>query len=130
MEIGDVLTPIQINQMEHLSQFNGHETYLEQENEHGIFLVAVDHNRQVVSCFEFAEREEGFQLAHMYTLPANKGQGFGSELMRQAVNQWTEFELPSTNSNDMYYFIEDGLCFTRSCFTRNILTTPPFRYPV
>jgi GNAT superfamily N-acetyltransferase len=130
MEIGHILTPNQINEMEPLAPFNGHDIYLDQENGLGIFLVAVDNNRQVVCCFEFAERGEGLQLAHMHTLPANKRQGFGSELMRQAVALWTEFELPSTNQDDMYYFVEDGLRFTRRCFDRNILTTPPYTYPV
>lgn len=92
-------------------------------------MVAINQENLVCGCFEFHELEDGFQLAHMYVLEKLKGQGIGKAIMREAVDIWTEFELPSTNNDDNYYYIEDGYNFIISCFKDGILSEPKFKNP-
>src|SRR5690554_1063053 len=102
IKIGNTLSNSDISELEHIVNFKASKIYLCQDFE--IFLLALDNNGLIISAFEFVDREDGIQLAHMYTMDNYKGQGFGKELMKQAVNIWDVFELPSTNNNDMYYF--------------------------
>ena len=83
----------------------------------------------ICGCFEFHERAEGMILAHMYVLKELQSEGIGKAIIAEAVNLWDCFELPSTNPDDTYYYIEDGLPFIRKCFERGILTEPPFNRP-
>lgn len=83
----------------------------------------------ICSCFEFHEREDGIQLAHMHTLKSLKGQGIGKQILREAVNIYTVFDLPSTDNSQIYYFIEDGYGWIQHCFDIRILTEPPFKRP-
>lgn len=128
IKIGNTLTTSDISELEHIETFNGSNIYLLQDFK--IFLLAIDNNGLIISAFEFIDREDGIQLAHMYTMDNYKRQGFGKELMKHAVHIWEVFELPSTNNNDMYYFNKDGLPFTMRCFDHGILTVPPFTRPI
>lgn len=127
LEIGMILTASELNGFEHLSTFGKYEIYL--QNEDILYIFAIDNKKLICSCFEFHNIEDGIQLAHMYTLPEFKGQKIGKEIIKNAVEIWNDFELPSTNNDDNYYYIEDGLGFIRSCFQDGILTEPKFKFP-
>ena len=98
------------------------------ENENNTFFFAVDPELCVCSCFEFVCKEEYTQLAHMHTSTKLKGKGLGTTIMKEAVKEYKYFKLPSTNLNEIYYFIEDGLSWTQNFLTKNNLC-PPFKYP-
>ncbi len=127
LKIGKVITATELNECEHISQFGDYEIYL--LNEDVSFLFAIDKANLICSCFEFTNTEDGMQLAHMYTLPNLQGQGVGKQILREAISIWTVFELPSEDTNQTYYFIEDGLGWTRHCFDIGILKQPPFIRP-
>jgi len=127
LEIGKTLTGSQLLKCENLKSFGNYEIYF--LNEDVSFIFAIDNSNLICSCFEFHDREDGIQLAHMYTQAKLKGQGIGKAIITEAVNVWGEFLLPSTNNDDIYYFIENGLGFIYSCFKDGILTHPPFKRP-
>ncbi len=127
LKIGKTITATELKECEHISQFGAYEIYL--LNEDISFLFAIDSTNLICSCFEFHNGEDKMQLAHMYTLPNLKGHGLGKQILREAVNIYTDFDLPSEDKNQTYYFIEDGLGWTRHCFDIGILTQPPFRRP-
>lgn len=126
--IGKTLSNDELRTLRHISSHLGNAIYWSEGYE--TFLLAVDSAGLILSAFEFVPLEEGMQLAHMYTLDGYKNQGYGQEIMRQAVEIWEVFELPSTNPSDMYYFVDQGLPFTRACFDKGILKAPPFTYPI
>lgn len=127
LEIGKTITPAELGECEHITAFGVYEIYL--LNEDISYLFAIDNNNLICSCFEFHEKEDRMQLAHMHTLPNLKGQGIGKQILREAVKIYDEFELPSTDRNQIYYFIEDGYGWTQHCFDIGILTEPPFKRP-
>lgn len=127
LEIGKTITSSQLYECEHISTFGVYEIYL--LNEDISFLFAIDNADLICSCFEFHEKEYYMQLAHMDTISHLKRQGIGKAIMKEAVGIWPVFELPSTDYDRTYYFIEDGLSFIQSCFKDGILTAPPFKEP-
>lgn len=127
LEIGKTITSSQLNECEHISTFGVYEIYL--LNEDISFLFAIDKANLICSCFEFVDREDGMLLAHMHTLKSLKGQGIGKQILREAVNIYTVFDLPSTDNSQIYYFIEDGFGWIQHCFDIGILTEPPFKRP-
>lgn len=127
LEIGRTLTLAQLGQCEHISSFGVFEIYL--LDEEISFLFAVDNSNLICSCFEFVEREDVMQLAHMHTLSNLKGKGIGKQILKEAVSIWNVFELPSIDNSQTYYFIEDGYGWTNHCFDIGILTEPPFKRP-
>jgi GNAT superfamily N-acetyltransferase len=127
LKIGKTITATELQECEHIAQFGVYEIYL--LNEDVTFLFAIDNVNLICSCFEFHETEEGMQLAHMYTLKNLQGQGVGKQILREAVSLWTVFKLPSIDTNRTYYFIEDGIGWTRHCFEIGILSQPPFNRP-
>lgn len=127
LEIGQTLSANELKKFEHLSTFGAYELYVLYED--FTFLVAIDAGNLICGCFEFHEREEGMILAHMYVLKHLQSQGIGKAIIAEAVSLWDCFELPSTNPDDTYYYIEDGLPFIRECFEKRILTEPPFKRP-
>ncbi|MCQ9640144.1 GNAT family N-acetyltransferase [Chryseobacterium sp. WG14] len=66
-----------------------------------LFLIAIDESNLVCGCFEFTqiehEDEDKIQLAHMYVYEGFKGLGIGKAILKEAVNLWNIFELPSKN---------------------------------
>jgi len=127
LKIGKNITASELEACEHISTFGVYEIYF--LNEDISFLFAIDNSNVICSCFEFVDRENGMQLAHMYTLPNLKGQGIGKQILKEAVKIYDVFELPSTDTNQIYYFIEDGYGWTQHCFDIGILTEPPFKRP-
>ena len=128
LEIGKTITTDELSECEEITTFGVYKIFL--LNEEPSFLFAIDNANLICSCFEFSSNEEnGMQLAHMYTLPTLKGQGIGKQILREAVNIWSVFELPSISLDNTYYFIEDGLGWTRHCFDIGILKQPPFKRP-
>jgi len=127
MEINQTLSSTALHQCHHISTFGLYEIY--QADEDVQFLFAVDSNNLICSCFEFVEYDDYVQLAHMYTIDHLKGQGLGKQILREAVDIYERFELPSRNTNNNYYFIEDGLGWIEHCFDIGILTCPKFRKP-
>ncbi len=125
LKIGITITPQQLKECEHISTFGAYDIYL--LNEDISFLFAIDNANLICSCFEFVNGEDRMQLAHMYTLDNLQGLGIGKQILREAVNIWTVFDLPSEDTNQTYYFIDNGLGWTRHCFDIGILTQPPFR---
>lgn len=93
-------------------------------------FIAIDQNDIVRAIFEFVETDDGYQLAHMNVSQDYKGLGIGKAIIEEAVNLWSTFKLPSTDSRQNYYYIEDGLQFIISCFNHNILTTASFKHPL
>lgn len=65
----------------------------------------------------------------MYVCAKSQGKGIGKAIIQEAVKIWTSFKLPSTNMNDNYYYIEDGLGFIQDCFEKEILKSPTFKFP-
>jgi GNAT superfamily N-acetyltransferase len=126
-KIGITLTQAMLHNYEHFSTFKTYEIYMLEEDVS--FLIAIDKDNLVCGCFEFHEIEDGIQLAHMYVLPQLKGQGIGKAILKEAVEFWISFELPSTNNNDTYYYIENGYDFIISCFKEGILSEPNFKNP-
>ncbi|WP_181309040.1 hypothetical protein [Rufibacter sp. XAAS-G3-1] len=127
LEIGKSITSTKLKELEHLQSFGLYEIYW--LNESDSYIIAIDSKNLICSCFEFYEIDDYVQLAHMNTLDFVQRKGIGKEIMKQAVSTWTVFNLPSTNTNDRYYYIENGLSFIRRCFDVKILTEPPFKYP-
>ncbi|MBN2236292.1 MAG: hypothetical protein JW729_01960 [Bacteroidales bacterium] len=127
LEIGKTMTSSQLQECEHISTYGVYDIYFLSEDIS--FLFAIDSANLICSCFEFHDREDGMQLAHMHTMAHLKRQGIGKAIMKEAVDIWTTFELPSTDNNHTYYYIENGLSFIQSCFEDGILTDPPFEEP-
>jgi len=127
LQIGKILIESELDKCEHITTFGTYEIYL--LNEEVSFLFAINNRNLICSCFEFASTYDGMQLAHMYTLEPLKGQGIGKLILREAVKLWTVFDLPSEDTSQRYYFIEDGLGWTRHCFDIGILSQPPFKQP-
>lgn len=127
LEIGKTITARELQECEHIVQYGVYEIYW--LNEDISFLFAIDNTNLICSCFEFHEREDGMQLAHMYTMTNLKDQGIGKAIMREAVGIWADFELPSTDNNNTYYYIGNGLRFIQSCFKDDIISDPPFKEP-
>lgn len=127
LKIGKTMTATELQECEHIATFGVYEIYL--LNEDISFLFAIDNANLICSCFEFVDREDGMQLAHMHTMTHLKRQGIGKAIMKEAVDIWTAFELPSTDNHNTYYYIENGLNFIQSCFEDGILTDPPFEEP-
>ncbi len=65
---------------------------------------------------------------YMHTLEKLKGNGIGKTILQEAVNIYTEFNLPPT-SDGVYYFIEDGYGWIQKRFDDKTLTEPPFIRP-
>lgn len=126
LEIGKTITLSQLQECEHISTFGVYEIYL--LNEDISFLFAIDKANLICSCFEFVERYDGLLLAHMHTLEKLKGNGIGKTILQEAVNIYTEFNLPPT-SDGVYYFIEDGYGWIQKRFDDKTLTEPPFIRP-
>lgn len=127
MEINQTISPSKLAECEHIASFGIYEIYKFEDVE--FYLFAIDSNNLICSCFEFAELEDGFQLAHMHTITSLKGQGIGKQILSEAVAIFDSFELPSIDTDQTYYFVEDGLGWTRHCFDIGILKQPNFRRP-
>lgn len=127
LEIGNRISDEKIRSCEHVTTFGIYQIYL--LNEDPAYVFAVDANLIVSSCFEFVWTEDGLQLAHMHTLDHLKGNGIGRQILNEAVRMWDVFLLPSTDSSQPYYFVEDGLQWIRRRFDDGILTEPPFARP-
>lgn len=127
LEIYKTLTTKELNECEYISTFDIYKIYVYYGYE--TFLIAINNSNLICGCFEFHEIEDGYQLAHMYVIPTLKGKGIGKTIISEAVKLFETFRLPSTNSNDTYYYIEDGLGFIHSCFDDGILVEPPFKRP-
>jgi GNAT superfamily N-acetyltransferase len=127
LEIGKILTSSQLDELELISTHGSYEIYWQDEDPS--FILAIDNTNLICGCFEFHDREDGTQLAHMYVLKNHQGKGIGKSIIAQAVDIWKDFELPSTNNEDTYYFIEDGYGFINHCFDEGILSDPPFTRP-
>lgn len=98
------------------------------ESDNNTFFFAVNRELCVCSYFEFVCKEEYIQLAHMHTSTNLKSQGLGTAIMEEAIKKYNYFKLPSTNFNDRYHFIEDGLSWTQHFLIKKNLC-PPFKYP-
>jgi len=125
--IGTIISGEAINECEYLQAFGLYTIYL--YNEDPAYVFALDENRQVCSCFEFVWTEGGLQLAHMRTLDHLKGNGIGRLILIESVSMWHEFHLPSIDTSQPYYFVEDGLPWIRRRFDEGVLTEPPFVRP-
>ena len=127
MEINEILSSTELNNCEYISTFGVYKIY--QAIEDVEYLFAIDSNNLICSCFEFVEREDGYLLAHMHTIKSLKGQGIGKHILEEAVEIYDSFELPSTNRNDIYYFIEDGYSWILRRFEDGTLSFPKFIRP-
>lgn len=87
--------------------------------EKGFDSVRAYHNGQQVGAFELTEvDEERFSFMHAYSLYVKNGyqrKGIGTELVRQAVEEFGDFKLPplahhssSKNLESSDYFTDDG----------------------
>jgi GNAT superfamily N-acetyltransferase len=126
-QVGIKLSEEVLKNYQYCSTFKTYSIYILEEDVS--FLIAIDKTNLVCGCFEFTETEDGMQLAHMNVITELKGQGIGKAILREAVDFWGSFELPSTNSSDTYYYIENGYNFILSCFNDGILSEPNFKNP-
>ena len=127
LEIGKILTDNELVDCEHFNTFGNFDIYIHYSCD--TFIFAVDNHNLICGCFEFHEGEDCCQLAHMHVLSTLKRKGIGKAIISEAVDLWGVFLLPSTNSEDTYHYIENGLSFIHSCFDCGILTDPPFMRP-
>ncbi|MBC5838247.1 hypothetical protein [Flavobacterium muglaense] len=127
MEINQNLSSSELELCCHISTFGVYEIY--QAAEDVQYLFAIDSNNLICSCFEFVEYEDYVQLAHMHTVDYLKGQGLGKQILKEAVDIYGSFELPSTNHNSTYYFIEDGYSWIQDRFDDRTLSESKFRRP-
>src|ERR1035437_6862242 len=114
LEINKTLTNSEISQCEYLSSHSLYKLYVYYGYE--TFIIAIDNSNLICGCFEFCESDEGCQLAHMNVLKSLKRNGIGTAIISEAIQLFDCFELPSTNSDDMYYYIDNGLNFIHHCF--------------
>lgn len=127
LEINKTLTNSEISQCEYLSSYGLYQLYVYYDYE--TFLIAVDDSNLICGCFEFSESEGIYKLAHMNVIKSLKRNGIGTAIISKAIELFEWFELPSTNSDDMYYYIDDGLNFIHHCFDIGVLKEPPFVRP-
>ncbi len=125
--LGKILQPIPNHCVQYLNTIGAYRIYW--TNEGNVNFFALDANFVICGLFEFIDHEDDTQLAHMNVLQQHQGNGIGKEIMRQAVEIYSFFKLPSKNKSDMYHFENDGLPFIRRCFDDGILTSPPFEHP-
>ncbi len=126
-QINQIISPEELSDFELLKKFEEYDLYVIYEDYS--YIIAINDQNLICGCFEFHETEENMQLAHMHVVESLKGQGIGSEIMKEAVSIWDYFELPSTDKSNTYYYIENGLSFIHHCFDNGILTEPPFVRP-
>jgi len=126
LTLGNQLTPSQLEKLGFLIAHGNFNIYWSNDDEP--FFLA-EFNSQICALFEFAEYKDGLILAHAHVLQEYRGQGIGKEIMRQAVKILGVFQVPSRDSDGMYYYIENGLRFIRSCFNDGILSSPNFIHP-
>ena len=127
MEIGQTLSVEELNYCKHISTLGIYEIY--QADEDVEYIFAIDSKNLICCCFEFVEQEDGYILAHMHTIKALKGQGLGTQILKEATVKYDTFKFPSTDTNDTYYFIEDGYDWIQRRFDKGPLSSPPFRRP-
>lgn len=130
-KLGTVLPNTLVNNLDFLNIYKDYQIFIYM-NDHS-FLIALDQSQIVCGCFEFIQieynEEYKYQLAHMYVHENHKRLGIGKAILREAVNLWNTFELPSNSSENTYYYIEHGYSFILSCFRDGILTEPNFKSP-
>jgi len=126
-QINQIITENELRKFEFIRIFLDYKLYV--LNEDYTYIIAIDKSSLICGCFEFHETDEGFQLAHMHVVGSLKGQGIGSEIMKEAVDMWEIFDLPSTDRSRTYHYIENGLRFIHHCFDIGILTEPTFTRP-
>lgn len=127
MKIGQTISQNELKTYEHISTFGNYEIFHAIEDVE--YLFAIDSNNLICSCFEFVDYDEYIQLAHMNTIPNLKGFGIGKFILKEAVKIYDSFKLPSVDTADIYYFVEDGLGWIKHCFQIGILNPSKFREP-
>jgi GNAT superfamily N-acetyltransferase len=127
LKLGGNLQQDQLIKFEFLTNYSGYRIYWTNDEESNFF--ALDKNNVICALFEFVDDVEFIQLAHMHVLEHHRGKGIGKEIMRQAVKIYPSFNLPSKDTTQKYYYIENGLRFIRRCFKDGILSSTAFVHP-
>lgn len=127
IEIGKTITTDDLIACEHLKAFEVYEIY--RLDGYETYFFAIDNSQQICGFIQFTEIDDEWQAAHAHTLETLKRKGIGTALMIEAVEYFHSFELPSTDTNASYYYIENGLSYVNRCFDKGILTDPPFKRP-
>lgn len=126
IEINKTISTEKLNACEYFSSFGVYNIY--KLDEYTEYIFAIDSNNLICSCFEFVEQEDGYLLAHMHTIENLKGLGLGTQILKEAIIVYDSFDFPS-NTNDTYYYIEDGYDWIQRRFNDSTLTSPKFIRP-